>query len=503
MNHLKNLHLGFVFGLFALLSTTPASALDLDWSGNFRADSHWVYNYTLDSTAVTGSNAGGYDIPSGGETNAFFQSFILRLRPTVIVNDNIYIKSEVWFGDPVYGLFGSGLPYSADQLHYSSNQSRGSSVTAQRVWAEILSDIGVVKVGRMPLHWGLGLVWNDGNDVWSRYMTTSDGIRLVSKFGAFSFAPSILKYSQGMNIGGGGSDLTPAVGSGAVNEYAIALKYENPDDQAELGVQFLKRIAGAAQDSTSGYRGMGTAAGASVGMNYNIWDIYAKKTWGTFTVGVGVPVVSGEVGGAKYSTYALALETQWKINDSFETGIRAGQAPGNPTITEAAPTSLKGFNFHPNYRLGLIMFNYQLRNFSGPNTLNDPTMSPGNLASPFYNPITNAQYLSWGGSWMPSQKWKFNLGVVLGQAIQIASAGNYFNHWQGIYKANTGGATQKKSLGWEMDWGLDFKWDEAMLFGLDMGLYFPGAFYEFADTTATANPISTMFATQFRVGITF
>src|SRR5581483_12091168 len=97
-------------------------------------------------------------------------------------------------------------------------QSRGSVITAQRYWGEFDSDIGIFEIGRAPLDWGLGLIWNRGDGIWGRgskktdhpedkketygrpwdrYESTGDQVRLVSRFGSFIFSPAYILYSAG------------------------------------------------------------------------------------------------------------------------------------------------------------------------------------------------------------------------------------------------------------------------------------------------------------------
>ena len=208
--------------LGGLLVSGMASALELDWSGQFWSEYNFIHNYSMDTSTVGSdpvrSAAGGYYVPGGGTNDASFNSLFLRLRPKVVVNDNIYIKSEFWFGDPIYGMFGNAVPYASDQHQYSSSQSRGSILTAQRFWGEFLTDIGTVQIGRVPLHWGLGIVWDSGDNVWDRYMSTGDAIRWIAKFGSFSFIPSIIINSTGNTVGGacqvgGGPHCTPGLGT--------------------------------------------------------------------------------------------------------------------------------------------------------------------------------------------------------------------------------------------------------------------------------------------------
>ena len=51
----------------------------------------------------------------------------------------------------------------------------------------------------------------------------------------------------------------------------------------------------------------------------------------------------------------------------------------------------------------MIMFNYQLRNFSGPNTQNNPNLGQQYMVSPYDNPITNANYINIGESYSHGQ----------------------------------------------------------------------------------------------------
>jgi hypothetical protein len=492
-----------ILGLFGVFGLMPSSgyALDLDWSGQFRSSVDWVRNYSLGNTD-TATAAGSYTIPSGGQKDANFETLFMRLTPRVIVNDNVYLKSEWWLGDPIFGFFGNANPYSIDQRNWFSTQSRGSVISAQRFWAEFMSDVGTVQVGRVPLNWGLGVVWNSGDGLWDRYQSTGDAIRLISKFGSFSFVPSIIKYSMGNALGGAcdfsGGACAVKPGSAGVSDYSLAFKFENPDDDFEGGVNFIRRIAGAAQDADAGYLGFDTAA---AGFTYNTWDIYLHKGIGKFTFAGELPVVNGDLGGAKYKTYAVALEGKWKPNDTWDASVKAGRAPGQDNIQGASPDKFRAFYSHPGYKLGLIMFNYQLAGFAGLNSLNDPTASAANLSSPYFNPIVNANYLSATGAFH-TQKWTFHTTWTFAHANKVAQTGfRFFNTRDRSFHDNNGG-DQANSLGWEMDYGTRFTWDENFQFGLDFGWWFPGDFFKFSNSAASAST-QTVFASAISAGVTF
>jgi hypothetical protein len=533
-----------LFLIFALLVCSSASALELDWSGQFRTEFNLIKNYTMESgDAANNFDPGrasghGYYVAPAGNKDAEFQTLFLKLRPKIVVNDNISIKSEFWLGDPTYGFYGSGTPYSLDQKYYNSTYNRGATITAERFWGEFVSDFGTLQIGRVPLQYGLGVNWDAGDSLWAHYESTGDAVRLVSKFGAFSFIPAAISYSTGNTIGGacafssaGGTiSCSPLAGGGGLNDYSIQVKYENPDEDLEGGVNFIRRIGGGGQDPASGYRGVvssgtTTTVGPSLAninsgsMNYNTWDIYAKKKLGKLSLGVEVPVVSGYVSGLSYSTWALAGEGNLKFNDTWELQTKLGHAPGQPNDAGPTPSSYKAYYFHPNYQVGLVMFNYQFANFHGPNTLNNQNANASNLVSPYDNPVTNANYLNLSGV-MHADKWTFNAGVLIARANESCSgsAAYCWNTWERrMVKQNQG--DQSKALGWEMDYGAAFQYDEYFNFRLDTGLYFPGQYFAYANTPAgatvdnggtggttaspTGNSLSMVWALVGRIGVNF
>jgi hypothetical protein len=508
----------FTLALLVGMSLPRAQALELDWSGQFRSEFNWILNYNLDSDNNgsyddTRFKAGGYYIPGGGAKNAEFHSLFLRLKPKVVVNDNIAIKSELWVGDPIFGFYGNAAPSTADQRYHNSTFSRGSVITAQRFWGEYNTDFGTLQFGRAPLHYGLGIVWNSGDGVWDKYQSTGDVVRLVAKFGSFTFVPAFITYSEGNSIGGscaaGGSvayGCTPTGGTGALNDYSLQLKYENQDEDFEGGLNFIRRIAGASQD-TSGYKGpqngifdpaTSTTPPSVLGMNYNTWDIYARKRMGKLTVAGELPIVTGDVGGTPYSALAFAAEAGYKASESWEFQLRGGHAPGQ---TNGTFQNYRAFYFHPAYQIGNIMFHYQFANFAGPATQNNPAVSSQGLRSPYDNPIVNANYLA-AGTVASTEKWKFNLGFVYAKAAETAVAGQtFFNHWHRRFFTATG--SQGNSLGFEADWGAAFQYDEYFQFRMDMGLWFPGDFYKFSNVAGVDNATSTVFATTAKIGVSF
>ncbi|MEK6579408.1 MAG: hypothetical protein AABZ55_09300, partial [Bdellovibrionota bacterium] len=264
----------------------------------------------------------------------------------------------------------------------------------------------------------------------------------------------------------------------------------------------IRRLGGASQQV---FQGPSTSSGnpTAVGMNYNTWDIFTRKKLGKLTLTAEVPIVTGNIGGLEYSSIAFAGEATYKMSDSWEMQARVGHAPGQTNSSGAILDKYKAFYFHPNYRLGLIMFQYNLAGFSQTSTLNaNGGTSPSTLVSPFDNPIANANYGSLYGAYH-TDKWTLSGNLIYAQAPEAAVAGQFFyNHWD--RKTHLAATSQEHSLGLETDLGAAFQWDEYFQFRFDTGIFFPGSFYRFSNALAgTQNANSPVIAAVFRVGVSF
>ncbi len=131
----------------------------------------------------------------------------LRLNPELHVSDNLRILSTVDALDNMvlgstpdayamqprvsktgYGPALNGYNGYAPFGVFSTSQGAPTagvngyrnSIEVKRVWAEYLSPIGLLRFGRMPLHWGLGILANSGDGLDDDWMTNSDRIMFVS-----------------------------------------------------------------------------------------------------------------------------------------------------------------------------------------------------------------------------------------------------------------------------------------------------------------------------------
>lgn len=497
--------------LYAIVATfflaTNANALTIDWSGYFRADHNFVHNYQMDKSSPGYSNSGdsGEYIKGEGKKSTTYSSLFMKIKPRVLVNDNIVIHSEWNVGDPVAGFFGRGIP-KEDRTNPFSTGKDSMSLTVARLWLDTHTDFGTLQVGRAPMNWGLGVIFNAGDEPFDRYQSTSDTIRLISKFGYLSLMPLYAKNSVGRNLAGASNPLTSTIlqGSDDITDYGLALKYENPEEDLEAGVIFYKRNASDAQTSYYYPTTSTSYTGGANGMNLKLYDFYARKTWHRLELGAEVPIYSGQVGDIngvgsrnEYRATAFALEAKLKY-DTWLHQLKMGSVPGQESATTGARGSSFGaLHFHRSYKLGQILFGYNLGGFGAANPDAIPGAASGSnetsdAVSPYDTSITNAKYLMFATEkrW---EQWSINLGAVFAQANQTAATGkDAFNHRTRQWF--TSNATQGKSMGFEVDLGTRYRWDDQITFGADIGMFFPGEYYKFINNATRQGPADPVTA---------
>ncbi len=515
-----------------------AHALQLDWSGQFWFEHHWINNHQLErgrpaaDADMTTYDAGGPYVPGVGEKSVDWYSAFLKLKPKIIVNDSVHIKSEWHVGSPIYGFLGRNFPSSAgEQFQPLNSQRDGANITAQRFWASLITDFGTIDLGRSPQHWGLGAIWNNGDKLFNRYQSTADQVRLTSKFGNFSVSPAVSKVAMGYNAAGAldttsistnPNGLIAKTGNDDVTDYHVGLLYDNTEEDFSFGLQWTRRVGNADQSAIS----FNPNSIGSSRLNFNIIDFYIHKKLGRFTLGGEVPVITGSVGGIDgstnsydYRSLALIFEGNYS-SDSWDVDLKAGHVPGqgdgdvSSRITGtsqafvASNTTYSATYLHRSYNLGMIMFHYNLYGFAG----NNPDLLTGNrLRSPYDNPIANATYVAISPTYK-LDKWSFFATYLAAWADEVAKGGSpsastraFYNHnRREFFVTAPNSGDQSSFYGWEMDYGAQFKWDENFTLSYKTGFFFPGAYWQFANMpNQSLNTGGFMFASQLQAGITF
>lgn len=125
----------------------------------------------------------------------------LRLEPVFNVYEDIKIKMQ-WdiLDNLVLGSTPDGFPTNPispllafSQTQISPSDGRNAifdSIRVKRVWAEVGTPLGQIRFGRMPSHFGMGLLANEGRGVDSDFGDTNDRIMFATKFGDYYIVPA-------------------------------------------------------------------------------------------------------------------------------------------------------------------------------------------------------------------------------------------------------------------------------------------------------------------------
>ena len=168
------------------LHVKPIQAFDLSVHGYFR--NRVVSSDNLDLHTHNSS------IPYSNNRFGFisYNQMRLRLMPNLKLGDCLALHAQfdildnVLYGTsdtvqlktiaPVVGM--QALPPGGGSISMTgpSQVGENGAINVRRVWGDILTPIGLFRIGRQPSHWGLGIFQNDGNERQGDFGDTADRI---------------------------------------------------------------------------------------------------------------------------------------------------------------------------------------------------------------------------------------------------------------------------------------------------------------------------------------
>ncbi|MFO0601468.1 MAG: TIGR04551 family protein [Myxococcaceae bacterium] len=123
-----------------------------------------------------------------------------RFEPTINVSEEVRVRAQidaldnlVWGSTPDYAYSRDAANgfwsdrnefsiFSASQTTQRSGiNSIQDSIAVKRVWGEVSTPVGILRFGRMPTHWGLGMLWNDGNGMDNDWGDTVDRVSFTAE----------------------------------------------------------------------------------------------------------------------------------------------------------------------------------------------------------------------------------------------------------------------------------------------------------------------------------
>lgn len=378
----------------------------------------------------------------------------LRLDPEIHISDNVRILSQIDLLDNVvlgstpdgyanntdgsngkHTYVGRGgyiplLAFSTSQVPPSAGvNSWNDSILVKRAWAEVLlPNIGQIRFGRMPNHWGLGILANSGDTIDSDYQSTADrimfatGIRSLDLYfaGGWDFPNSGRTSANLFEQQGQPYNISQLANT---NQWMLSIfrrlkpeqlraRLAKGDTVLQGGVftvyrqQLFATESGDAMGLDAGdttYQSKLVRLGAKAFITSGFFSVRTRRLrWETEAVYIygSIENPRGVENGQytredyKIRQFGAASELEYKaLNDDltlrFYTGLATGDqgvdslAPGNAglQVRRANDNTISTFRFHPDYRVDLILFRNILTRVQGvyyfrPGVQYDFTRSP-------------------------------------------------------------------------------------------------------------------------------
>jgi uncharacterized protein (TIGR04551 family) len=298
-----------------------------------------------------------------------------------------------------------------------------NSITVKRVWGEYQTPVGLLRFGRMPNHWGLGMLANSGDGYDSDYGDTSDRIMFITGIKKYGL------YAAGAwdFVNGGPINATPNQQQGQptydsqlnnVNQWVlVVVRREDPELQKidlahgkvviNGGLYFVYRNQFlASDDPTTGSNLYAPQAPSQAinegfvrrGAQAGIPDLWLQFLYKKFRFEAEGAMIYGSlenIGTAGTYNYAnpadpsnpgwqvrefgVATQSEFKaIEDRLDIQFGFGWASGDPNQKTLAPIGTDGltppvtasrtfseFAFNPDYRVDMIFYRNILTRVEG------------------------------------------------------------------------------------------------------------------------------------------
>ncbi len=116
----------------------------------------------------------------------------VRIKATFDVLDNFVMGQ----GQNASSFYGSGA--GSEAVFAGTNLPSGQTIVARRAWAEVRNrDLGELRFGVMPEHWGLGMLYNAGNRLDDDFSTDLGRVMGITKIAGFYLSAAYDFMSEG------------------------------------------------------------------------------------------------------------------------------------------------------------------------------------------------------------------------------------------------------------------------------------------------------------------
>ena len=459
-------------GLVSTLSINSALALPIDWTGVFGADTHLLNNTCRTSDPIPTKTKSGTQGLQNGDCDMNFQSYTLRLNPNIIVNDGVTLKGELSTGHFRGNFAGSDSANnqdgSANNSYFFTTPAQRSALNINQMYMELYADTALIKIGRISRHFGLGMVFDNGNDPWDRFLTIYDGIEAEMKIGNFSVIPHFAKISSYNNDPNNTARPGEPAGNFDVREVGLIAKYDNKNKDLIASVLYAKRSS---ERRNTLYNSETPAAVIPRNKtSVTVIEPFVSKRWNKLKIAAEASLQSGDYGNvyaanekSKLSAQAYMTEVKYDLNPKWDIGLLAGQVSGD----DGSSSKFEATYLHPNFHIADLMFRY-----------NYAAINEGGR-SIFDSSITNARFFKLFGNYK-ADNWTWKTAFIMANALETAQAGKNAYHHEENYRFQSQ-QKQDDSYGFEFDFGFDYRWNPNVVVTGYYAYWKVGDYYAFSN----------------------
>lgn len=295
-----------------------------------------------------------------------------------------------------------GGAYAADAAVESTDLS---PIQLRRAWAEVETEFGIAKFGRMPFHLGLGLYANAGDDFDQDIGTTRDRVTFETAYGPYYLMPGIGWAYEGL-LDRSRDDSY---------EYFFLIGRRVEGNHVSLYLSYLAQDAGLLTDPNGDLVNKSTS--------YWVIDLYTEQMFRQLKFELEVALFVGRFLGYDLMAVNSASRVSWK-NEKFSLLGEIGFSSGT-TEKDFDSNKLKTFMFNRDYNVSQILFEEIL---PGGASLADDADGDERPTNPRAGAISNTVYLRSKFDYKLTDWFTPSLNVIVPMAVQRSpgSGGRFY-----------------------------------------------------------------------------